>query len=73
MVDREIIDAEIVEERPVPESRVVQVDPTLEIERLKTRRSIEATKRTEKRWAAGSGMVILSSAFVSCAHMCNPW
>ena len=39
MDDRDIIDAEIVDERPMPENRIVQVDPQLEIERLKTRRA----------------------------------
>jgi len=73
MDDRDIIDAEIVDERPLAESRIVQVDPQLEIERLKTRRAELATTRSEKRWGATASMVIISSAFVSCAHMCNPW
>ena len=73
MNDRDIIDAEIVDESPLPESRIIQVTPELEIERLKTRRAELATTRAGQRWSALSGMVIFSSAFVSCAHMCNPW
>ena len=72
-IDREIFEAEIVEEKPLPEKRIVQIDPNLEIERLKTRREELATVRTKERWNAASAMVVLSSAFISCAHMCNPW
>ena len=63
-----IIDAEIVEERP-PESRIVQIDPQLEIERQRTIQSRLATERTQKRWGAFATMV----GFVSLAQMCNPW
>lgn len=73
MANRDIIDAEIVEEMFEPENRIVQVNPELEIERLKTKRAQLATTRSGQRWSAISGMVIFSSAFVSCAHMCNPW
>ena len=67
-----IIDAEVVEEK-APETRIVQIDPELEIERLRTKRAQLATTRSEKRWGAIATMVIASSAFVSCAQMCNPW
>lgn len=69
----DIIDAEIVSEESLPETRIVQVTPELEIERLKTKRAELATTRSGRRWSAVSGMVIFSSAFISCAHMCNPW
>ena len=69
----DIIDAEVVSERPVAENRVVQVTPELEIERLKTKRAELATARSKNRWGALSGMVVFSSAFISCAHMCHPW
>ena len=73
MDDRDIIDAEIVDESPAPESHIVQVNPELEIERLKTRRAELATTRSARRWSTIGGMVVFSSAFVSCAQMCNPW
>ena len=73
MADHDIIDAEIVSERPAPESRIVQVNPELEIERLKTRRAELATARSKNRWGTIGGMIFFSSAFVSCAQMCSPW
>ncbi|MCK5640840.1 MAG: hypothetical protein KAJ19_08585 [Gammaproteobacteria bacterium] len=73
MIDRDIIDAEIVEEESEPENRIVQVNPELEIERLKTKRAELATTRSARRWSTIGGMVVFSSAFVSCAQMCHPW
>ena len=67
-----IIDAEVIEEKP-PETRVVQLDPQLEIERLKTTRAQIAATISEKRWGASAVMIVGSSAFISCAQMCNPW
>lgn len=70
--NHDIIDAEIVSER-LHEDRIVQVNPELEIERLKTRRAELATTRSEKRWSTIGGIIVFSTAFVSCAQMCHPW
>lgn len=73
---KEIIDAEIVEERPAPPAspgHVVQITPELEIERLKTRRAELATQRSAKRWGVAGSFLVASSFFFSCAQMCNPW
>jgi len=71
----EIIDAEIVSERPADKApgHVVQVTPELEIERLKTRRAELATQRSAKRWGVTGSFMVISSVFFSCAQMCNPW
>lgn len=73
MTEREIVEAEIVEEEPQQETRVTQVTPELEIERLKTRRAELATARSKARWNAISLVLFFGSAFFSCAHCIQPW
>lgn len=73
-MSEEIIDAEIVEKENENEgSRVIQVTPELEIERLKTRLAELATIRTKRRWNVTGAVVVLATAFASCAQTCNPW
>ncbi len=74
MSDKIIIEAEIIEEKDdSQETRVVQVTPELQIERLKTRRAELATERTSSRWQSGAAVLIFSAAFASCAQVCSPW
>lgn len=74
MSGEEIVDAEILEDvKPRVETRIVQVTPELEIERLKTKRAELATERVKRRWETGTTALVMISAFASCAHCINPW
>lgn len=65
MDEREIIEAELVEEE---ESSVAQVTHELEIERHRTKREKLKTERTKARTGAFAGVMIICSAFASCAY-----
>ena len=65
-----IIDAEFEEVSP-PTQAVSRLDPEVEIERLKTQRSVAMTARSAYRWLCISVTIVVSSTVVSCARMCE--
>lgn len=69
-MSEKIIDAKFEEVSP-PTAIVVQVNPELEIERLKTRRTELSVTKSKYRWDTLKAMVIPVTAFISCARMCE--
>jgi len=63
--ERQIIEAEIVNSK---ECYVEQITQEVEIERYKTKREELKTERTKARAGAFAGVMIICSAFASCAY-----
>jgi len=63
--DKQIIEAELVNDA---ECFVEQITKEIEIERYKTKREELKTERTKARAAAFAEVMIICSAFASCAY-----